>query len=129
MRPVMVMEKKILLVDDDELVLSSLDLFLSHEDFKTRMVARAALIDEAISDFRPDLIVMDIWLDTADGRIICDRLKSGADTSDIPIILFTGLSYDQIALVDCHADAIIGKSYDNGSLLNTINQLLGQETV
>jgi len=116
------MEKKILVIDDDELLLEALDCFLRHENFCTHTVAKAEEVDTAIEDFTPDLIVMDIRLDTADGRIICDKLKSGVTTSHIPIVLLTGLSYDEIALLDCQADAIIGKPYDHKSLLRTINQ-------
>jgi len=118
------MKKKILVVEDDTLLLSALDNFLIHEDFLTRMVAKAQEVESEVEEFKPDLILMDIFLDTADGRIICDKLKSNPSTLYIPIILLTGLSYEEIALFDCQADAIVGKPYDNRSLLHTINQCL-----
>jgi DNA-binding response OmpR family regulator len=117
------MRKRILVVDDDELLLAALGGFLLMEGFDTQAVSRAVLVDDAVAAFKPDLIVMDIMLDTADGRIICDRLKSDAGTSHIPIILLTGLSYSEIAEIDCKADAIVGKPYDR-SLMRTIGQLL-----
>ena len=118
------MGTKILVVDDDGLLLRALDGFLRHAHFLTRTVAKAELVETEVADFRPDLILMDIRLDTADGRIICDNLKSRAGTSHIPIILLTGLSYDEIAFLDSRADAVIGKPYSNDSLLNVINQCL-----
>ncbi|WP_316843881.1 response regulator [Pedobacter psychrodurus] len=118
------MGKKILVVEDDKLSLAALDNFLSYENFLTRAVAHAEEVEIAVEEFKPDLIVMDIRLDTADGRTICDKLKSGAGTSHIPIVLLTGLSYDEIARLDCQADAIIGKPFESGSLLYTINQCL-----
>jgi len=118
------MAEKILVIDDDELMLEALEFFLIQEHFQIRTVAKAERVELAIADFKPDLIVMDIHLDTADGRIICDGLKSNSGTSHIPVILLTGLAYDEIARIDCQADAIIGKPYDNGSLLHTIHQFL-----
>jgi len=118
------MEKKILVVEDDKFLLSALDNFLRHEHFLTRAVAKAQEVASAVEEFNPDLIVMDIRLDTADGRTICDKLKSEVETSHIPIVLMTGLNYDEIALIDCQADAVIGKPYDNSSLLQVINQCL-----
>lgn len=118
------MGTKILVVDDDELLLGALDCFLRHAHFLTRTVAKAELIETEVADFRPDLILMDIRLDTADGRIICDNLKSQAGTSHIPIILLTGLSYNEIAFLDCQADAVIGKPYNIDSLLRIIDQCL-----
>jgi len=118
------MAEKILVIDDDELMLEVLEVFLTQEDFHIQTVAKAQLVELAIANFKPDLIVMDIRLDTADGRTICDELKSNSGTSHIPVILLTGLGYDEIAWIDCQADAIIGKPFDNGSLLHTINQFL-----
>ena len=97
---------------------------MSDEHFHTRTVAKAELVEPEVADFSPDLILMDIRLDTADGRIICDKMKSQAGTSHIPIILLTGLSYDEIAILDCQADAVIGKPYSNASLLHIIHQCL-----
>ena len=118
------MNNKILLIDDDELMLEALDCFLMMEHFNTHKVAKAEQIIQSVNDFKPDLIVMDIRLDTADGRTVCDELKSKTSTSHIPIILLTGLTFDEIAYIDCSADAIIGKPFLNSSLLHTINQLL-----
>lgn len=119
-----IMAERILVIDDDELMLEALEMFLIQEEFHIRTLAKAELVELAVADFKPDLIVMDIRLDTADGRIICDGLKSNSGTSHIPIILLTGLGYDEIARIDCQADAIIGKPYDNGALLYTIHQSL-----
>jgi len=118
------MGEKILVVDDDKILLESLDNILVHEHFHTRRVAKAEEIERVVEEFKPDLIVMDIRLDTADGRTICDKLKSASSTSHIPIVLLTGLSYDEISRTDCLADAIIGKPFENGSLLYTINQCM-----
>ena len=118
------MGTKILLVNDDELLLGALECFLTIEQFQTRTVAKAELVETEVTDFRPNLIVMDIRLDTCDGRVICDKLKSQAGTSHIPIVLLTGLSYDEIAFLDSRADAVIGKPYCNDSLLHIINQCL-----
>ncbi|RBQ08923.1 response regulator [Pedobacter miscanthi] len=118
------MEKKILVVEDDVLLRAALDNFLTHEHFQTLAVGKAQEVGPAVEEFRPDLILMDIRLDGDDGRIICDQLKAQDAASHIPIILLTGLSYDEIALIDCQADAIIGKPYDNSALLHTINQCL-----
>lgn len=118
------MEKKILVVEDDIFVLTALDNFLIHENFHTRTVAKAQEVTSAVEEFKPDLIVMDICLDTADGRTICDKLKAETGTAHIPIVLLTGLSYEAISRIDCQADAIIGKPFENGSLLSTISKCL-----
>jgi len=118
------MQKRILVIDDDEMMLASLELFLTDENYLIETIDSSEMIDPALAKFAPELIIMDIKLDRADGRVICDELKANSITSHIPIILLTGLSYEEIAEIDCQADAIIGKPYESSSLLFTIKQLL-----
>ena len=118
------MKKRILAIDDDELMLLTLEAFLIGKGFQVLKISQEQLIEAAISDFKPELIILDIRLINSDGRDICDELKSRASTSYIPIILLTALDYNEISRIDCKADAIIGKPFESGSLLSTIHQLL-----
>ncbi|RQO66643.1 response regulator [Pedobacter sp. KBW01] len=118
------MNKKILVVDDDLFMLRSLELLLSDEGYIVHLVDKSSLIKESIVAFNPDLIVMDIRLDDADGREICDKIKNSWLTAQIPIILLTGLSHQKISEFDCQADAILGKPCNYDTLLHTISDLL-----
>jgi len=118
------MNKKILVVDDDLFSLGSLELFLSDEGYIVRLVDKSSMVKESIVAFNPDLIIMDICLDDADGREICDNIKNSWLTSQIPIILLTALSHEKISEFDCLADAIIGKPCNYSMLLKTIADLV-----
>ncbi len=118
------MNKKILVVDDDLFLLGSLELLLSDEGYIVHLIDKSSLIKESIVAFNPDLIIMDILLDDADGREICDKIKNSWSTSQIPIILLTALSHKKISELDCQADAIIGKPCNYSTLLHTISDLL-----
>lgn len=118
------MGKKILVVDDSFLILEALGTFLIQEGFIVRCAEKAVLIDSLIDDFEPDLIILDIKLGDVDGRVVCNELKQRSDTEHLPIIMLTGLTFEEIAELDCYADAILGKPYESANLLLTINQLL-----
>ena len=81
--------KKILVIDDDEDILSLVQMMLSMHDFKVNAISRWEEMDDNIRDTPPDLILLDISLRGADGRDICKRLKNNPVTRHIRVILFS----------------------------------------
>ncbi|MCX2430765.1 MULTISPECIES: response regulator [unclassified Pedobacter] len=115
---------KILVIDDDQSVLDSLELLLESEGYHVKSINSPTLIADSLMDFTPNLILMDIRLGNEDGRLLCNEMKQNSFTEHIPIILVTGLSFNEISKIDCMADAILGKPYHMQNLLLTINTLL-----
>lgn len=118
------MNKKILIVDDDILFLEAFAEFLVEEGFMIEFAERVSEINKLLSSFVPDLIILDIHLEDGDGRTVCNDIKIRSETEHIPIIILTGLSYEEIGMLDCRADAILGKPCDTQNLLLTINYLI-----
>ncbi|WP_316736509.1 two-component system response regulator [Pedobacter aquatilis] len=115
---------KILIVDDDLNFLNLLKEDLEEKGFIVSALPQANLISEYVENFNPNLILLDIKLENIDGRLICNDLKSSLVTGHIPIIMITGLSYNEISEIDCDADAIIGKPFSIDNLVRTIEDLL-----
>ncbi|GGI24481.1 response regulator [Pedobacter mendelii] len=118
------MKNKILVIDDDHLTLEILEIILNDEGYDVKSVDLTEMIFPSIEIFKPDLIIMDIKLDKADGRILCDEIKRSNETQHIPIILLTALEYSIIGEIACDAEAIMGKPYDSKNMLLTIKNLL-----
>lgn len=118
------MNKKILFLDDDPLVLYSFGAVLTDAGYEVSCVESPDLLSSEVNDFVPDLIILDIWLGNTDGRKICNELKLSRATEHIPILMLTALSHGEISKMDCEADAIIGKSLESANLLLTVGNLL-----
>ncbi|MFC4210220.1 PleD family two-component system response regulator [Pedobacter lithocola] len=118
------MNKQILVIDDDILTLEVINSMLNDEGYNVKSVHLTEMIFPSIAEFNPDLIIMDIKLNKADGRILCNQIKESENTKHIPIILLTGLDYDLIGEIICNADAIMGKPYKLDNMLLTIKNLL-----
>lgn len=119
-----VMNKKILVIDDEPLFLEVLSTVLTEEGFTVEYAEKADSIYSLLDSFKPDLLILDIRIADVDGRTICNELKQHPFTKNLPIIMLTGISYEEISELDCYADAIIGKPYKYDNLLLTIKQLL-----
>ncbi|WDI32790.1 response regulator transcription factor [Hyphococcus flavus] len=92
--------KKILLVDDDELLRDTLiDQFSVHDEFAVEPVATAAdAIDRVREEAHIDLMLLDVGLPDMDGREACRIMRKNGFKS--PIIMLTG--------ADSEADTILG---------------------
>jgi DNA-binding response OmpR family regulator len=83
------MNKKILILDDDADVLDMLSYFLSESGYEVDTLLSGEKVFEAIANFRPDLMLMDVILTNMDGRDMRARLKSKPATKSLPVILIS----------------------------------------
>jgi len=117
------MKNRILIIDGDLAILDALERELKSEGFSVMCVEKPDFVYGHIKNFLPDLIIMEIVHESLDGRILCDQIKKEPEFGGIPVVLITSLSHQEIAEIDCHADAIIGKPYSIKNILLTIHNL------
>lgn len=77
---------KVLLVDDNPMILTMLNQALAQFSSVTALTDGADALLKAIDD-KPDLIISDCTMDTMDGRQLLQKLKSRSATAHIPVIL------------------------------------------
>jgi two-component system, cell cycle response regulator DivK len=85
-------EKKILLVEDNEVNRRLAGFLLRSHGYQVREATTAAAAFEMVENERPDLIVMDIQLPGMDGLEITRKLKEQTVTADIPVIAVTSFA-------------------------------------
>ena len=116
--------KKILVLDDDEDILVLMQMTLKMHDFLVEGISRWQDINDSITNFSPDLIILDASLNGADGREVCKRIKQSTKTSHIRVILFSANAEMGKNLKDAQAQAFIAKPYELSHLLKTIRLYL-----
>lgn len=117
------MAKKILVVDDDESITEVIQIVLEGEGYEIEI----SFDGSSIPDFPnglPDLILLDILLQSKDGRKICQQLKRDPKTSHIPVIVLSAHSDASQLANDCGADDLIEKPFDVDVLINTVEKNL-----
>ena len=78
---------KVLVVDDEPSITDAVATALRYEGFETMEVGAGRAAEQAIDDFRPDLIVLDVMLPDLDGFAIARRLRDG--NHRVPVIFLT----------------------------------------
>lgn len=111
--------KKILLVDDDDLLRDTLiEQFGVHDEFAVEPVANAAnAIERAKEEAHIDLMLLDVGLPDMDGREACRVMRKNGFKS--PIIMLTGADSeaDTILGLDAGANDYVSKPFKFGVLL------------
>ncbi len=82
----------ILVVDDTPANLRLLVNLLSDKGYKVRALPSGKLALSAIDAAPPDLVLLDIMMPHMDGYEVCQRLKSRAETREIPIIFLSAIN-------------------------------------
>ena len=114
--------KKVLIVDDDIDILTVVQILLSMHNYSVQAIPKWQDITNTIKSFTPDLILLDVALSGADGRVICKQLKQSNETQHIPVILFSA-HYDLANNIqDCMADGLVTKPFETSYLLETIRK-------
>lgn len=121
--------KKILVVDDDEDVLETIQLVLEIGGYDVEPLDNAERIFDAINNFRPDLILLDVVLGKIDGRSLTHQLKSSIMYKQIPILLMSALYNEQeiLASVETAPDDFLPKPFKLDNFLSKIDRLTQQE--
>ncbi len=78
---------------------------------------------EAIKEFKPDLIILDLMMPEFDGFTVVRAVKENPDTRDIPIIVLSGkdLTNEDRSKLNGHVETLLKKElYTEEELLNNI---------
>lgn len=115
---------KILLVENDFGNAEVIQLILEDQCIQVKCIHETAVLDEMISTFAPDLILMDILLDNCDGRVLCNALKANPATLHIPVLLITAMLESEAYAVKNKADAMMFKPFEYDKLSEKISDLI-----
>lgn len=120
------MSKRVLVVDDDELVLVALVELLSPKGYTVSTALSGPQALEKIEKDRFDLIILDIIMPQMDGYELCQRIRAMERYSDIPIIMLTAKSgeEDQNRGLEAGATLFLPKPISPQRLLDLIESTI-----
>lgn len=81
---------RVLLIDDDATITMFCETVLRHNGMQTRVVNQPLLTFEALDDFQPDVILVDLYMPDVNGLEMLALLRSDPRTLFAPVILLSG---------------------------------------
>jgi two-component system response regulator MprA len=115
---------RILVVDDDRAVRESLRRSLSFNGYTVDLAEDGVEALEAITNERPDALVLDVMMPRLDGLEVCRQLRSTGD--DLPILVLTARDSvsERVSGLDAGADDYLPKPFALEELLARLRALL-----
>ncbi|AUM88131.1 DNA-binding response regulator [Clostridium botulinum] len=115
--------KKILIIEDDEVIREELQNFLRKYGYEVNAPIEFNNIIQYVEKENASLILLDINLPEFDGYYICREIRK---TSDVPIIIVTSRDseVDELISINLGADDFITKPYNTEILLARITNIL-----
>ena len=112
------------MVDDDRAVRESLRRSLSFNGYTVDLAEDGVEALEAISNERPDALVLDVMMPRLDGLEVCRQLRSTGD--DLPILVLTARDSvsERVSGLDAGADDYLPKPFALEELLARLRALL-----
>jgi UDP-3-O-[3-hydroxymyristoyl] N-acetylglucosamine deacetylase len=121
------MEKKVLIVDDEERVVKSIAGVLEDEGFRVTMAKSGEEAIEAFQQERPDVTLLDIWMPGMDGIEVLKRLKWIAPDCQVIMISGHATISTAMAAVKLGAFDFIEKPLSLDVLLMTVRRALDHQ--
>lgn len=112
----------VLIVDDDTDLLDMVSTVLTNYDMKVNKLGECLRFFNTMSDVKPDIVLMDIYLGDCDGRELCLDLKRRRTYSDVPVILYSAGNISVSSVQESRADDFIPKPFDISQLVSRIQR-------
>ena len=109
--------KKVLLVEDDKNIVEIVEHILTTYGFDVYSHNSGLGVEKVISEYNPNVVLLDIQLPGKLGTQVCKDLK---ETSDIPIILFSAQPNQAELVKESNANAFLDKPFDIKELIASV---------
>jgi CheY-like chemotaxis protein len=86
-------DKKVLIIDDEQLIRNTTVLLLKREGAQTISAASGMVGIELARKEHPDLILLDIMMPGMDGWQVLEVLRTDAQCAQCPVIIFTAIDF------------------------------------
>lgn len=121
------MSKKILIMDDDPTIADLLREALADEGYETHMTTQSLRFFDAVTEVRPDLILLDLMMQYLDGR---DELKlMEMSHLNIPVIVVTAFLDADKEAEEFHKAGVVHivyKPFDLDQLVELVKETIGE---
>jgi len=116
-------KSRVLVVDDEPQITRVLRTVLSSQGYQVKTAAEGEAALSSFSEFRPELVITDLYMPHMDGVELCRRIRA---MSNVPIIVLSvkGEEKTKVEALDSGADDYVTKPFGIDELLARVRAAL-----
>ena len=120
------MTKRVLIADDEPNIVISLEFLMKREGHEVRVARDGLQALDAIRDFAPDLVLLDVMMPTKTGLEVLQAVRADESTAQVKILMLTakGRDTDVAKGLALGADAYLTKPFSTRELAAKVRQML-----
>lgn len=121
------MSPSVLVVDDEPNILLSLEFLLRQVGYDVRVARDGDAALEAVAQFRPGLVLLDVMMPKRDGFDVCRTIRSNPDWQDVRVIMLTarGREAEREKSLTLGADGFVSKPFSTRDVVEKVRGILG----
>ena len=122
------MSAKVLIVDDEENIVISLEFLLRQAGYDLRIARNGGEALSLVESFQPDLVLLDVMMPQVNGFEVCRRIRQNPDHAAMKIMMLTakGREVEITKGMALGANAYVVKPFSTKELMGEVKQLLEQ---
>lgn len=117
---------KILIIDDDPDVRTLMYSLMQKQGYEVETASKKEEVFAKLNVFEPSLILLDVLLSGADGREICQEIKSNKKTKHIPVLMISAHPGAAENISSYGADDFVSKPFNTEILLEKLQRLVSK---
>jgi DNA-binding response OmpR family regulator len=119
--------RRVLVVDDDEVIRQLIAVNLQLEGFEVSMAVDGQDCLEKVADIDPDVITLDVMMPRLDGWETAVQLRSSPDTAHIKVVLISARAQedDKTRGSSVGGEDYLTKPFDPNEMIRVVRELAG----
>ncbi|MBD1366948.1 response regulator [Mucilaginibacter sp. ZT4R22] len=120
------LKKKVLIIENDQDIRNIVEFILEEQGFETMSTPEPEDLSE-ITTFKPDVILLDEFINSRPGHRLCLKIKRIESLRHIPVIILSTANNIELIATECEANDYISKPFDIEHMLGKVVKLIDHQ--